>query len=87
MYTQIQEVEDPSRNILLAETEPGSWQFAGCGCRWQAFSDPEKIVKRHFGGGNILHFDGAIHLAKTEAEREITHWEGENYGQNWNVGW
>jgi hypothetical protein len=87
MYKQIQEVEDPSRGILLAETEPGTWQFAGCGCRWQSFSDPEMIVKRHFNGGNILHFDGRVHLAKTDEEREITYWEGPEYGQNWNVGW
>ncbi|NQT85655.1 type II secretion system protein [bacterium] len=86
-YTKIQEVTNPSRNIMLAETEPGTWQFAGCGCRWQSFSDPEVIVKRHFDGGNILHFDGSVNLAKTDAEREITYWEGAEYGQNWNVGW
>lgn len=86
-YTQLQEVASPSRGILLAETEPGSWQFANCGCRWRSFNDPEVIVQRHFGGGNILHFEGSVHLAKTDDEREITFWEGEEYGQNWSVGW
>jgi len=28
---QIQEVQNPSRAILLMETEPGTWQFGGCG--------------------------------------------------------
>jgi len=89
-YTKYQEVADPSRGIMLAETEPGTWQFANCGCRWRSFSDPEVIVKRHFDGGNILHFDGHVHLAKTERERQIVYWEGDengNYGQRWDVGW
>lgn len=30
-YHQIQEVVNPSRGLLLAETEPGTWQFGGCG--------------------------------------------------------
>jgi len=30
-YHQLQEVKDPSKGILLAETEPGTWQFGGCG--------------------------------------------------------
>ena len=30
-YHQIQEVEKPSHNMLFAETEPGTWQYGGCG--------------------------------------------------------
>jgi len=30
-YHQIQEVTNPSKSILLAETEPGTWQYGGCG--------------------------------------------------------
>jgi hypothetical protein len=30
-YHQIQEVLEPTKGILLAETEPGTWQFGGCG--------------------------------------------------------
>jgi len=30
-YHQLQEVENPTRGILLAETEPGTWQYGGCG--------------------------------------------------------
>ncbi|MBM4038555.1 MAG: type II secretion system protein [Planctomycetes bacterium] len=30
-YHQIQEVTNPSRGILLAETEPGTWLYGGCG--------------------------------------------------------
>ena len=30
-YHQIQEVTNPARGILLAESEPGTWQFGGCG--------------------------------------------------------
>jgi len=30
-YHQIQEVREPSRNILLAESEPGTWQAGNCG--------------------------------------------------------
>ncbi len=30
-YHQIQEVTNLSRGILLAESEPGTWQFGGCG--------------------------------------------------------
>ena len=30
-YHQVQEVPKPSHNILFAETEPGTWQYGGCG--------------------------------------------------------
>jgi len=30
-YHQIQEVDNPTRRLLLAETEPGTWQYGGCG--------------------------------------------------------
>ena len=79
MSVQIQEVEDTSRSILLAETEPGSWQFANCGCRWRTYSDPWEVVQRHYGGGHILHFDGHVRLVKGEDDRMIEYWEGEDY--------
>ena len=30
-YHQIQEVDKPSQRMLLAESEPGTWQYGGCG--------------------------------------------------------
>jgi len=30
-YHQIQEVTEPTKGILLAESEPGTWQYGGCG--------------------------------------------------------
>jgi hypothetical protein len=30
-YHQLQEVTNPSRGILLAESEPGTWLYGGCG--------------------------------------------------------
>jgi len=74
-YHQLQEVQDPSRSILLCESEPATWQFGNCGCRWHSYRHPRWILNRHYGGGNILHFDGRIRLAKDEQEREIIYWE------------
>ena len=85
VYHQIQEVENPSRGLLLAETEPGTWQYGGCGCRWHAYKHPVRILARHYGGGNILHFDGNVHLAKDPHERRIDYWEPDY--MDWNPGW
>lgn len=75
IYVQLQEVENPGRNMLLGETEPGSWQFGSCGCRWHVYSHPDWIVERHYGGGNVLHFDGNVELAQGEEERQISYYD------------
>jgi len=43
------------------------------------------VLKRHSGGGNILHFDGSITLAKSAEQRRLEYWEP-GY-QKWNPGW
>jgi len=44
-----------------------------------------RVLTRHYGGGNILHFDGNVHLAKNEEERRIAFWEPDY--MDWNPGW
>ena len=44
-----------------------------------------RVLTRHNGGGNILHFDGSIDLAKDPALRRIDYWESDYL--NWNPGW
>lgn len=72
MYHQMQEFDNTSKRILLMETEPGTWQLGGCGCRWHAYRHPVWIVARHYGGGNILFFDGHVELVKGDRSREVT---------------
>jgi prepilin-type processing-associated H-X9-DG protein len=40
-----------------------------------------RVLKRHSGGGNILHFDGSIFLAKNPEQLRIAYWEPDY--QNW----
>jgi len=44
-----------------------------------------RVLKRHSGGGNILHFDGGITLAKQPQEMRIDYWEPDHL--KWNPGW
>jgi prepilin-type processing-associated H-X9-DG protein len=34
-----------------------------------------RVLKRHSGGGNILHFDGSIALVKNPEQLRIAYWE------------
>lgn len=89
-YHQIQEFDNTSKRILLAETEPGTWQLGNCGCRWHAYRHPVYVVERHYHGGHILFFDGHIELVKgararpygtgTVTDNMIRYWE-EDYDQ------
>ena len=73
-YHQLQEFDNATRRLMLAETEPGTWQMGGCGCRWHCYRHPVSILERHYGGGNILFFDGHVTLVKDE-KRMIRYWE------------
>lgn len=73
-YRQLQEFDSTSKRIMLMECEPGTWQTGGCGCRWHAYRHPVFILERHYGGGNIIFFDGHIELAKGK-KRYIRYWE------------
>ena len=75
VYHQIQEYDQASRRTLLMESEPATWQYGGCGCRWHSYSYPKWILERHYGGGNILFFDGHVEIAKGEEKRRIAYWE------------
>jgi len=44
-----------------------------------------RVLTRHHGGGNILHFDGNITLAKNAEQRRLDYWEPDY--QQWNPGW
>ncbi|MBM4035871.1 MAG: hypothetical protein FJ291_29380 [Planctomycetes bacterium] len=44
-----------------------------------------RVVRRHAGGGNILHFDGHVTLAKQPAHLRIDHWDPDY--KLWNPGW
>lgn len=79
-YHQLQEFGNFSNSLMLAETEPGTWQLGGCGCRWHAYRHPVKLLNRHYGGGNALMFDGHIELCKGNRSREVT-WIDKNQGQ------
>ena len=79
-YHQIQEFDNASRRIMLCESEPGTWQFGGCGCRWHTYRHPVWILERHYGGGNVLFFDGHVQLVKDAEKRKIRYWEP-NYDQ------
>ena len=74
-YHQIQEFDNASRRIMLCESEPGTWQFGGCGCRWHTYRHPIEILERHYGGGNVLFFDGHVELIKDAEKRRIRYWE------------
>jgi len=74
-YHQIQEFDNTTRRILLMESEPGTWQFGGCGCRWHTYRHPVWLLARHYGGGNILFFDGHVELIKDAERRLIRYWE------------
>ncbi len=74
-YHQIQEYDNATRRIMLMESEPGTWQMGGCGCRWHAYRHPVWILERHYGGGHILFFDGHIKLVKDPEQRKIRYWE------------
>jgi prepilin-type processing-associated H-X9-DG protein len=84
-YHQIQEFDEPTRRIMLCETEPAVFQSGGCGCRWTAYSWPDEVIKRHYGGGNILFFDGHVELAKDPEKRKLLYWEPD-YKATW-PGW
>ncbi len=74
-YHQIQEYDNTTRRILLMESEPGTWQFGNCGCRWHTYRHPVWILERHYGGGNILFFDGHVQMVKDPEKRQIRYWE------------
>ncbi|MFW6108642.1 MAG: type II secretion system protein [bacterium] len=84
-YHQIQEFDNTTRRILLMESEPGTWQFGGCGCRWHTYRHPVWILQRHFGGGNVVFFDGHVQLVQDDEKRKISYWEPD-YDQV-NPGW
>jgi prepilin-type N-terminal cleavage/methylation domain-containing protein/prepilin-type processing-associated H-X9-DG protein len=68
---QLQEFDNFSNRLMLAESEPGTWQLGGCGCRWHAYRHPIKLLQRHYDGGNALMFDGHIELCKGNRSREV----------------
>ena len=74
-YHQVAEYDEAARRILLAETEPATWQHGSCGCRWIVARHPVQILDRHDGGGQILFLDGHVFLAKDPVTRRISHWE------------
>jgi prepilin-type processing-associated H-X9-DG protein len=74
-YHQIQEFDETTRRILLAETQPGTWQFGICGCRWHAARHPVSIVPRHYKGGSILFFDGHVDVETDPEKQRIGFWE------------
>ncbi|NQT51576.1 hypothetical protein HQ576_05980, partial [bacterium] len=71
MRKQMHEVDNPVTALLLAETEPFHYSYGGCGCRLHVYRHPKYILKRHFGGGNILFFDGHITLVKGDDSKDI----------------
>jgi len=44
-----------------------------------------RVVKRHNGGGNLLHFDGSVFLAKDPQHVRLDYWEPDY--KNWSPGW
>jgi len=44
-----------------------------------------RVLARHSGGGNVLHFDGGITLAKTAEQRRLSYWDPDYI--DWNPGW
>lgn len=84
-YHQIQEFDNHTRRIMLMESEPGTWQFGGCGCRWHTYRHPVWILQRHFGGGNVGFFDGHVQLVKDGEKRKISYWEPDYHTVN--PGW
>ncbi|NQT50788.1 prepilin-type N-terminal cleavage/methylation domain-containing protein [bacterium] len=71
-YHQMQEFDSTSKRIMFMESEPGTWQLGGCGCRWHAYRHPVWIVSRHYGGGNVLFFDGHVELCKGARSQVVT---------------
>jgi len=44
-----------------------------------------RVLKRHSGGGNIVHFDGSVHLAKAPEQLRLDYWDPDY--KEWNPGW
>lgn len=74
-YHQVQEFDHVARRVLFAETEPGTWQYGTCGCRWFVTRHPTTILDRHDGGGNLLFFDGHMQFVRDPEKRAIRYWE------------
>jgi len=44
-----------------------------------------RVLKRHSGGGNILHFDGNVRFVNEPGQLRLAYWEPD-YTQ-WSPGW
>lgn len=71
-HHQLSEVTEQTTSIMLMESQPGTWQMGGCGCRWHTYRHPIEIVPRHYGGGHVLLFDSRVELVRGDRTKVVT---------------
>ncbi|NQT88155.1 hypothetical protein HQ560_15415 [bacterium] len=81
-YRRFDDVEAPSRGVMLGEMAPSPPRAMDRPPIWPEWPEvrPQSVTGRHFGGGHILHFDGHVRRVSGAEARRVETWEPDYAG-------